>query len=88
MFPRDYYCPRCGQKLKELDKSWPIKKIANMKEKTIETLKKMLEDEKRWHTFYDDYEEPVSFKNYSKIVALQNAIEFLSLSKNEEDDLK
>ena len=26
VFPRDYYCPRCGQKLKELDKSWPIKK--------------------------------------------------------------
>lgn len=26
VFPRDYYCPRCGQKLKELDKSWPRKK--------------------------------------------------------------
>lgn len=64
------------------------KKIVSTRDKTIETLQRMLEDEKRWHAFYDDREEAISFENYSKIVALQSAIDYLTLDKNKEDDLK
>ena len=60
------------------------KKIVNMKDKTIKTLQKMLDEEKRWHAFYDDSEEAISFENYSKIVALQNAIDYLTLDENKE----